>query len=153
MQRLLYILFAVLILGSCTKPKQTPESSVLDIISNAQYGDTHACSNWANRFWEVFGTPQSPDFSALTMRVDVETYDSIKGVIENEFGPFKYSFLTLPKELIADSGFYWHLSKTSCDKVYYWVNDSLSIAWSLFDVEDNIGYAYLDISKHTTKKK
>ena len=102
-------------------------------------------------YWEVFGTPQSSDFLALTQRIAVDTYDSIQHVIKNEFGPYEYNHLTLPKELIADSGFYWHLSKTSCNDVYYWYNDTLAIAWSLFEVEDNFGYAYLNIERFVVR--
>ena len=145
MKRLLCILFAALSLIACQDTKQT--SSVLDIISNAQYGDTHACSEWADRYWEVFGKPQSPYFSALTLSINVDVFDSIKHIIENEFGPYELSHLTLPKELISDDGFYWHLSKTSCNEVYYWNNDTLAINWALFEVEDSIGSAYLDIIK------
>lgn len=147
MKRLLYVFFAALLFCACTKSEQTLSPSVLDIITNAQYGDTHACSEWANLYWEVFGTPQSSNFSVLTQRINVETYDSIKHVIEDEFGSYEYSYLTLPKELITDNGFYWHLSKNSCNEVYYWNNDTLAINWALFEVEDNIGYAYLEINK------
>lgn len=149
MKRLFPILLIVLSCVACTHTRQT--SSVLDIISDAQYGDTHACSSWANRYWEVFGHRGEMDFMASTSRITPATFDSIRQIIDNEFGSYEYDKDNFPKERITEDGFYWHLSLPSCDDVYYWSNDSLAIAWSLFEVEDNIGYAYLDIKRFSWK--
>lgn len=149
MRRLFPILLIALSCVACKNTKQT--SSVLDIVSNAQYGDTHACSTWANRYWEVFGHRGEIEFSALTLMISPVTFDSIRQVIENEFGPHEYDKSNFPKERITEEGFYWHLSKPCCDDVYYWSNDSLAIAWSLFEVENGIGYAYLDIKRFSWK--
>lgn len=119
--------------------------SILDIVNKAEYGDTHACAEWHGRYWEVFGNQGDPEFTGMTTRISTTSFDSIKHEIEEEFGPYTYCKATLPKDFIADDGFYWHLSKLSCDDVYYWKNDTLFIAWSLFEVDDNYGYAYLDI--------
>ena len=149
MKRLIPILLIALSFVACKNSKQA--SSILDIVSHAQYGDTHACSTWANRYWEVFGHRGEMDFMASTSRITTTTFDSIRQIIENEFGPYEYNKNSFPKERITDDGFYWHLSLPSCDEVYYWSNDSLAIAWSLYEVEDNIGYAYLDIKRFSWK--
>lgn len=149
MKRLFPILLIALACVACQNTNHT--SSVLDIVSNAQYGDTHACSTWANRYWEVFGHRGEIEFSALTLMISPVTFDSIRQVIENEFGPPEYNKSNFPKERITEEGFYWHLNKPCCDDVYYWSNDSLAIAWSLFEVEDNIGSAYLDIKRFSWK--
>ena len=149
MKRIFTILLIVLSCVACKNTKQTV--SVLDIVSNAQYGDTHACSKWANRYWEVFGHQGSMDFSAFTMMITPATFDSIRQVIEKEFGPHEYDKTNFPKERITEESFYWHLSKQCCEDVHYWSNDSLAIAWSLFEVEDNIGSAYLDIKRFSSK--
>jgi len=148
-KRLFPILLISLSCVACKNAKQT--SSILDIVSNAQYGDTHACSTWANRYWEVFGHRGEMDFMASTSRITPTTFDSIRQIIENEFGTYEYNKYNFPKERITEDGFYWHLSLPSCDDVYYWSNDSLAIAWSLYEVEDNIGYAYLDIKRFSWK--
>lgn len=149
MKRLFPILLITLSCVACKNAKQA--SSVLDIVSNARYGDTHACSTWANRYWEVFGHRGEMDFMASTSRITPTTFDSIRQIIENEFGAYEYNKDNFPKERITEDGFYWHLSKSSCDDVYYWSNDSLAIAWSLYEVEDNIGYAYLYIKRFSWK--
>ncbi len=149
MKRFLPILIITLSCIACNHTRQTP--SVLDIISNARYGDTHACSSWANRYWEVFGHRGEMEFTALTKSITPTTFDSIRHVIEKEFGPYEYDKTNFPKDQITEDGFYWHLSKTCCDEVYYWSNDSLAIAWSLFEAEDSIGHAYLDIKRFSWK--
>ena len=149
MRRLFPILLIALSCVACKNTKQ--KSSVLDIVANSRYGDTHACSIWANRYWEVFGHRGEMEFSALTLMISPATFDSIKQVVENEFGPHEYNKTNFPKEQITEEGFYWHLSKPCCDEVYYWSNDSLAVAWSLFEVEDNIGSAYLDIKRFSWK--
>lgn len=148
MKRLIFILLIALSCIACQNTKQT--SSVLDIVSNAQYGNTHACSTWGNRYWEIFGHRGDMDFTALTL-ITPATFDSIRQVINKEFGLSEYDKDNFPEELVTEDGFYWHLSKPSCNEVYYWSNDSLAIAWSLFEVEDNIGYAYLDIKRFSWK--
>lgn len=132
--------------ASCGKRSVTQEkSSILDIVANAQYGETHAFSEWHGRYWEVFGHRGDPEFTGVTSRISIAAFDSIKREIEGEFGPYEYSKATLSKELITNEGFYSHLSKTSCDDAYYWSNDTLLMAWTLFDVQDDYGHAYLDI--------
>ena len=149
MKRLIPILLIAISFVACQNAKQP--SSILDIVSHAQYGDTHAYSTWANRYWEVFGHRGEMDFTASTSRITPTAFDSIRQIIENEFGSYEYDKDNFPKELITEDGFYWHLSKSLCNDVYYWLNDSLAIAWSLFEVEDNIGYAYLDIKRFSWK--
>lgn len=149
MKRFLPILIIALSCIACNHTRQTP--SVLDIISNVRYGDTHACSSWANRYWEVFGHRGEMEFTALTKSITPTTFDSIRHVIEKEFGPYEYDKTNFPKDQITEDGFYWHLSKTCCDEVYYWSNDSLAIAWSLFEAEESIGHAYLDIKRFSWK--
>ena len=148
-RKLIFIFLISLSCVACKNVKQT--SSILDIVSNARYGDTHACSTWANRYWEVFGHRGEMDFMASTSRITPITFDSIRQIIENEFGTCEYNKDNFPKERITEDGFYWHLSLPSCDDVYYWSNDSLAIAWALYEVEDNIGYAYLDIKRFSWK--
>lgn len=130
--------------ASCGKKGQV---SILEIVDKAQYGDTHAYAEWQGRYWEVFGNRGDAKFSALTTRIYTTSFDSIKKVIDDEFGPCEYSKANMPKDLISEDGFYWHLSRLSCDDVYYWSNDTLSIAWALFEVQDDYGYAYLDIER------
>ena len=145
MKRLVYILLIALSLFSCKKSEQ-PKSSILDLFTNAYYGDMHSISEWDNRFWEIFPSTGKVEISALTFNVSVAYFDSLKQVIENEFGAYDQCKATVPKELIADTGAYWHLSK-ACYDAYYWSNDTLSIVWALQDLTDSIGYAYLDIKR------
>ena len=144
------IIFAIvavcLAFASCGKGSVTQEkSSILDIVDNAQYGESHAFSEWHGQYWEVYGLRGDAEFTGMTSRISIASFDSIRREIENEFGPYEYSKATLPDELIEDEGFYWHLSKPSCEDAYYWSNDSLLIAWTLFEVQDNCGLAYLDL--------
>ena len=145
-RNLIFALTAVLTItfASCGKKGQV---SILEIVDKAQYGDTHAYAEWQGRYWEVFGNRGDAKFSALTTRIYTTSFDSIKKVIDDEFGPCEYSKANMPKDLISEDGFYWHLSRLSCDDVYYWSNDTLSIAWALFEVQDDYGYAYLDIDR------
>ena len=145
MRRIILILLVVISLFSCKKSEQ-PKSSVLDLFTNAYYGDMHSFSEWDNRFWEVFPNHGKVDISALTFDVSIAYFDSLRQVIENEFGPYEHCKATIPKELIADTGYYWHLSK-ACYDAYYWSNDTLAIAWALHDLTDSVGYAYFDIKR------
>ena len=116
--------------ASCGKGNSKQEQvSVFGIVDNAQYGETHAFSEWHGRYWEVFGNPGDSKFTAMTSRISTTSFDSIKQEIDEEFGPCEYSKANMPKDLVSEDGFYWHLSKPSCDDVYYWSNDTLVIAW------------------------
>ena len=145
MKQHLAILLIALSFFSCKKSEQ-PKSSVLDLFTNAYYGDMHSFSEWDNRFWEVFPNHGKVEISALTFDVSIAYFDSLRQVIEDEFGAYEQCKATVPKELIADTGYYWHLSK-ACYDAYYWSNDTLAIAWALHDLTDSVGYAYLDIKR------
>ena len=145
MKRLIPLVLIVFSFFSCQKTEQ-PKSSVLDLFTNSYYGDMHSFSEWDNRFWEVFPNHGKVEISALTFNVSIAYFDSLRQVIENEFGAYENCKATVPKELIADTGTYWHLSK-ACYDAYYWSNDTLAIAWALHDLTDSVGYAYLDIKR------
>ena len=145
MKRLIPLVLIVFSFFSCQKTEQ-PKSSVLDLFTNAYYGDMHSFSEWDNRFWEVFPNHGEVEISALTFNVSIAYFDSLRQVIEDEFGAYEQCKATVPKELIADTGYYWHLSK-ACYDAYYWSNDTLAIAWALHDLTDSVGYAYLDIKR------
>ena len=145
MKRFVYILVIALLFISCKKSEK-PKSSVLDLFTNAYYGETHGFSEWDNRYWELFHNHGKVEMSALTLDVSIAYFDSLRQVIENEFGAYEYCKATVPKEWIADTGRYWHLSK-ACYDAYYWSNDMLTVAWALHDLTDSVGYAYLDIKQ------
>ena len=110
MKRLIPLVLIAVSFFSCQKTEQ-PKSSVLDLFTNAYYGDMHSFSEWDNRFWEVFPNHGKVEISALTFNVSIAYFDSLRQVIENEFGAYENCKATVPKEFIADTGSYWHLSK------------------------------------------
>lgn len=119
---------------------------VLDIVSNAVWGENHAYSERNGKTWEVSGDAQS--FYALYAPVSVSEFDSMKAVISADFGDPTYTNLTLPAELIpsADTGTFWMAWK-SHNRFCYWCNDTINIGWGLFEEEllNDTGYAYLYI--------
>ena len=130
------------------KVKQ-PETHVSDIFLNAQYGDTHAISDWAGRHWEIFGNAASPDFEALTLRISPYTFDSIRALICQEYGAPTYNHHTLPSELVpqADTGTFWMAWKEH-NQFYYWCKDTVNIGWGLFGMDStSMGYAWLYIER------
>lgn len=143
-----YILIFTLALCSCKHTK--PETHVSDIFNNAQYGETHAVSEWAGRHWEIFGNDTTRDFEALTLRISPEGFDSIVTIICNDYGQPTYNHNTLPQELIpdADTGTFWMAWKDH-NQFYYWCSDTMNIGFGLFEKElvDGLGSAWLYIER------
>lgn len=59
MKKTWLILLFAFALCACKHTQQ--ETHVSDIFLNAQYGDTHAISEWAGRHWEIFGNANTPE--------------------------------------------------------------------------------------------
>lgn len=79
--------FLLFVLFSCSSVQTSQTGSVMDIVHNAHYGDTHAYSEWHNRYWEVFGEEGKYVFSALTTRCpDMSLFDSLVSDITNQLG-------------------------------------------------------------------
>ena len=76
MKRLIPLVLIVFSFFSCQKTEQ-PKSSVLDLFTNAYYGDMHSFSEWDNRFWEVFPNHGKVEISALTFNVSIAYFDSL----------------------------------------------------------------------------
>ena len=121
---------------------------VLDIVSNAVWGENHAYSDWNGKTWEVSGDTML--FQALCAPISVSAFDSISAIISAEFGEPTYTNHTLPEELIpsTDTGTFWMAWK-SHNRFCYWCNDTVNIGWGLFEEElvNDTGYAYLHIEK------
>ena len=147
MKQLISILLIALALVACnrTSPKNI---HVLDIVSNAVWGESHAYSDWNGRTWEVSGAEK--DFQALNAPVSITAFDSICAIISADFGEPTYTNLTLPAELIpsADTGTFWMAWK-SYNRFCYWCNDTINIGLGLFEKElvNDAGYAYLYIER------
>lgn len=97
------------------KPVLAPSGSIMNILHNAQYGETHAFSEWHNRYWEVFGEEGKYVFSAMTTRCpDMSLYDSLISEITCELGNPDKACLYVPMmedwpEDSPDFGFAeWH---------------------------------------------
>lgn len=130
--------------ASCRNPKGD-NPHLLDIVANAQYGETHAYSEWHGRYWELFQSKADPNsFSALTLRISTESFDSITTLINEEYGRYLYDDKSAPKELICDTCVLW-IGTKDYTKYYYWSLDTLSIMWGLMEAESGMGYAYLDL--------
>lgn len=150
MKRFYFLITFALALIACNKPQDNP--SVLDIITNAQYGETHAISLWAGRSWEFFGMPGETDFEALTTSIPADTFDSIADLITAELGEPTYDKLSFPKELTpaADTGVFWMAWKEN-DMFFYWCCDTMVVGLSLNDSHPSgIGsaYLYIDLAPH-----
>ena len=147
MTRLISILMCSLALCACNRTSQN-DVHVLDIVSNAVWGENHAYSEWNGKTWEVSGDARS--FQALYAPVSVSGFDSIKAVISADFGEPTYTNHTLPAELIptVDTGTFWMAWK-SHNRFCYWCNDTINIGWGLFEEEliNDTGYAYLCIER------
>ena len=150
MHKLSHILTIVIIttaLCACNRTSQK-DVRVLDIVSNAVWGENHAYSEWNGKTWEVSGDAQS--FQALYAPVSVSEFDSMKAVISADFGEPTYTNLTLPAELIpsADTGTFWMAWK-NYNRFCYWCNDTINIGLGLFEKElvNDAGYAYLYIER------
>ncbi len=147
---LCFMFVALLSVGCCTTSSETSassETSVLDIISNAQYGENHASSEWAGRNWEFFGEEGGSVFQALATNISLSEFDSLSRLISSELGEPTYDKMDFPKELIpgADTGAFWMAWKDN-DMFYYWCSDTLVVGFSIGDSEPNdIGYSYLYI--------
>lgn len=69
------------------KSRRTQPESIMDIVHNSVYGETHAYCLWHNRYWEVFGEEGKYIFSAMTTRCpDMSLFDSLVSDITNEMG-------------------------------------------------------------------
>ena len=110
MKQVLYIFLIATALCACNRTsRENCNESVLDIIDNASYGDTHASSTWANRKWEFFGKPGDDNYEALTNNISVSEFNDLAKLISEEFGEPTYDKLDFPEELIpdADTGTFW----------------------------------------------
>ena len=143
------------IISSCSKKPATNDqlnhpqqlTPLRELVANSVYGETHAYSEWNNRYWEVFGEKGGEDYYALTTSISTDIFDSICGLICCEYGEPTYTDHNFPESLIpkADTGTFWMTAKQN-DRYYYWCNDSLVIGFSLADsYPSGIGYAYLSI--------
>lgn len=143
----LILLFAFVL---CACKHTQPETHVADIFLNAQYGDTHAISEWADRHWEIFGNANTPEFEALTLGISPEGFDSILNIVCNDYGQPTYNHNTLPQELIPDAntGTFWMAWK-DYNQFYYWCSDTMNIGFGLFENElvDGLGSAWLYIER------
>lgn len=145
------------------KPVQSTSVSIMDILHNARYGETHAYSEWHNRYWEVFGEEGKYVFSAMTTRCpDMSLFDSLVSEITCELGNPDKARLYVPMmrdwpEDRLDGFAEWHndsirvsLHYNSLDEYtqieisslyeqlnvvdrYFWLNDSTSFSFVLGD--------------------
>jgi hypothetical protein len=146
-KQLFSILFVALALVACNRTS-TKDVHVLDIESNAVWGENHAYSEWNGRMWEVSRDAHS--FQAEEAPISIAAFDSISAIISADFGEPTYTNLTLPAELIpsADTGTFWMAWK-NYNRFCYWCNDTISIGLGLFEKElvNDAGYAYLYIER------
>ena len=105
-KRFLIAFMLATVLCACTRPSGNDEH-VLDIMSNAVWGENHAYSEWNGRMWEVSRDAHS--FHAEEAPISIAAFDSISAIISADFGEPTYTNLTLPTELIpsADTGTFW----------------------------------------------
>ena len=137
--------YSYLTIDQLTHPQHL--SPLRDLVANSVYGETHAYSEWNNRFWEVFGEKGGDDFYALTTSISTYTFDSIRGLICREYGAPTYDVHSFPKSLIpkVDTGAFWMTAK-QYDRYYYWCCDSLIVGFSLAESHPSgVGYAYLSV--------
>lgn len=155
MKKICYIIVFAVAICCCSRPQPEshisdiqPETHISDLFRNAQYGGSHASSEWAGRFWEIHNVDTSSFFEAATSQISPCGFDSILTILCNDYGQPTYNHNTLPKELIPpiDTGTYW-MSKKSYNQVYYWCSDTLNVSFGLFEKEliNGKGYAYLYI--------
>jgi hypothetical protein len=131
-------------LASCENVKRS-SPHLFEIIANAQYGETHAYSEWCGRYWEVFQSKDDPNnFCASTTRISISSFDSITTLINEEYGEYLYNDKTAPAGLICDTCVLW-IGTKDFTKYYYWEVNSLTIMWGLMEAKSGIGYAYLDL--------
>lgn len=147
MKQFISILSIALALVACNRTS-TKDVHVLDIESNAVWGENHAYSEWNGRTWEVSRDAHS--FQAEEAPISIAAFDSISAIISADFGEPTYTNLTLPAELIpsADTGTFWMAWK-SYNRFCYWCNDTINIGLGLFEEElvNEAGYAYIYIER------
>lgn len=89
---------AVFVRYFCKSESTRPES-VMDLPSNAVYGETHAYCTWHNRYWEVFGKEGELPFEALLASDADSIIDSLVIEISAECGHDPvYAHTDLPYE-------------------------------------------------------
>lgn len=137
------------------KAKTTQPESIMDLMHNSVYAETHAYSLWHNRYWEVCGEKGKFPFEALLAKDAESIRDSLFIEISAECGGEPaYAHTDLPFErdeenndvIISDTAylyftaFYtWYLDDFRIDMYYRRIDNAIGIYIEPLnnDVDDN----------------
>lgn len=158
MKKILYYIIVLTFAACKTTYKQQENLSILQIIDSAQYGRTHAFSEWQGMYWEVFVPDDSAThFEALEASYKYSQFLYVKNIIEEEFGEPQYNNLSMPSDLsmAPHDNIIDYIEYNPGYQCYWWINDTLAIIldYTPDGSPDTCGSSWLKIYQPTNYER